>query len=179
MPLHVKVGTKWYNSKAWIKVSGAWKNVLNIYTKVSGAWKKLWTYSWDTSDTWSSCSKTCGSGTQTRAVPCKRSDGITVTDAFCTAYGAGTKPATSKACNTQECTDCRGPGDGYSIMNTGYITSDEDPTILYIGDIRWGSVVVCSCHYATSPITSCNYGGYSYWLGNGGIDYGQVCRKPV
>ena len=40
---------------------------------------------------WSSCSKTCGSGTQTRSVTCSAIE--------CT----GTKPATSQACNTHRC----------------------------------------------------------------------------
>ena len=40
---------------------------------------------------WSSCSKTCGSGTQTRSVTCSAIE--------CT----GAKPATSQACNTQKC----------------------------------------------------------------------------
>jgi hypothetical protein len=41
---------------------------------------------------WSACSKTCGTGSQTRTVTCK--------DTSC----VGTKPATSQTCNTQKCT---------------------------------------------------------------------------
>ena len=55
-------------------------------------------YSWQ-SGSWGSCSKSCGGGTQTRSVSCKRSDGQTVSASYC----SGSKPATSQSCNTQAC----------------------------------------------------------------------------
>lgn len=58
-----------------------------------------YTFSWDVG-TYGTCSKTCGGGTQTRPVVCKRSDGITVEDLYCVAIP---KPATQQACNTQSC----------------------------------------------------------------------------
>jgi hypothetical protein len=58
------------------------------------------TYSW-ISSAWSTCSKTCGTGTQTRSVSCRSSSGTTVTDGYCS---ASTKPAASQNCNTQACT---------------------------------------------------------------------------
>jgi len=55
-------------------------------------------YTWE-AGSWGSCSLTCGGGTQTRSVVCRRSDGQTVADSFC----GGGKPATSQACNEQAC----------------------------------------------------------------------------
>ncbi len=57
-----------------------------------------YSYSWKTGS-WSSCSVDCGGGTQTRDVWCERSDGTRVSDSYC----SGTKPATSRSCNTQSC----------------------------------------------------------------------------
>ncbi len=54
-------------------------------------------YTWSTG-AWSSCSKTCGGGTQTRAVSCKNG-GTAVADSFCSA----SKPAPSQSCNTSTC----------------------------------------------------------------------------
>lgn len=56
------------------------------------------TYSWITGD-WSTCSKTCGNGTQTRSVSCQRTDGQFVAGSFCT----GAQPNSTQACNTQAC----------------------------------------------------------------------------
>jgi parallel beta-helix repeat protein len=58
------------------------------------------TYDWSVGN-WSACSaKACGTnGTQTRSVVCKRSDGVSVSDVFCST----TKPATSKPCSAPDC----------------------------------------------------------------------------
>ena len=52
-------------------------------------------------NSWTSCSKNCGGGTQTRAVSsCKDSNGNTVSDSNC---DIDVKPTTSQTCNTQTC----------------------------------------------------------------------------
>ncbi|XRB25155.1 hypothetical protein RI054_42g150130 [Pseudoscourfieldia marina] len=71
-----------------------------------------YTYSY-TTGSWSSCSASCGGGTQTRSVTCKRSDGQSVSDSYC----SGSKPSTSQSCNTGACNCAPGcpssyPGDG-------------------------------------------------------------------
>lgn len=57
-------------------------------------------FAWDSSASWSTCSATCGGGTQTRDVFCKDlTDNSEVGDSNC----SGTKPQTSRSCNTQAC----------------------------------------------------------------------------
>jgi hypothetical protein len=62
------------------------------------------TYSWAVTP--GRCSKDCGGGTATDVVVCKKNDGTVVADTFC---DAGTKPPTSRTCNTQDC-----PPGGYT-----------------------------------------------------------------
>lgn len=71
----------------------------------------VYTYSWDTG-TYGTCSATCGGGTQSRLVVCKRNDGLVVADNNCT----GPKPADSISCNTQECS-----GGGYCTPIVGIL----------------------------------------------------------
>jgi hypothetical protein len=76
------------------------------YCSDNGNWggecSYAYTYSWQT-EAWSSCSVSCGAGTQTRSVLCLRNDGTVVSDSYC---GAG-KPLSSQSCNTQVCTKTR------------------------------------------------------------------------
>lgn len=56
------------------------------------------TYTWNIG-AWGVCSKSCGSGTQSRTVVCQTDTGTTVADGYC----SNPKPGTSQACNTQSC----------------------------------------------------------------------------
>ena len=102
MPLYTKIDNQhWYKTKHYVKTSSGWVSSPQIYVKTGAGWKPLYKYSWELGS-WSTCSKLCGSGTQTRSVKCKRADGQYFSDAVCTAF-VGTKPATSQACNTHSC----------------------------------------------------------------------------
>lgn len=57
-----------------------------------------YTYQWEPGS-WTVCSKTCGPGTQTRSMACRRNDGAYVPDNYCT----GAKPAVSQSCNLGSC----------------------------------------------------------------------------
>ena len=58
------------------------------------------TYNWKPSS-YSSCTKQCGRGTQTRSLSCiKSTDNLPVSHELCS---ASTKPQTQRACNTQAC----------------------------------------------------------------------------
>lgn len=71
-----------------------------------------YTYAWEPGS-WSTCSKTCGDGTQTRTVTCKRNDGQYVAESFCT----GTKPATQQTCKIKDC-----PPTGRAVTQTVTVT---------------------------------------------------------
>lgn len=117
MPVHVNVNGSWKNTKAVsVKVNGSWKDTYQVYVNANGTWKPMWKYSWETGS-WGSCSASCGGGTQTRTATCKRSDGYTVPDSYCTKAGIA-KPAVSQSCNTQSCTSYTWQTGSYGLCSS-------------------------------------------------------------
>ena len=84
-----------------------------------------YTYSWEVG-TWGVCSKTCGGGTRTRSVICKRSDGQTVADVYCNGQS---QPASQETCNTQVC-----PETGVQKTTTKTVPLPAVDVILIVDD---------------------------------------------
>ena len=131
MAVLVKSAGAWRAASPHVRVGGAWVRPLHVHVKQHAEWKPLWTYSWQ-SGSWSACSTSCGGGTQTRDVTCRRSDGVDLPDAYCAGI---TKPATATACNTQSCyayawqagdwSNCSNAcGSGTQTRSTGCYRSD-------------------------------------------------------
>jgi hypothetical protein len=73
----------------------------------------VYTYAWEPGS-WSTCSKQCGDGIQTRSIACKRNDGAYVPENLC---DAGTKPASQQACKIANC-----PPSGNKVTQIEYVT---------------------------------------------------------
>lgn len=116
----------WQKTNAHCRIATKWAEVKNFWYKTSTGWKPAWTYSWVVGS-WSGCSVSCGGGTQTRTVTCRRSDGYNKADAFCADLPS--KPAASQACNTQSCYDLR-------IWLCDRMTN-EDQTMMFQFAIPW------------------------------------------
>jgi hypothetical protein len=124
-----------------------------------------YTYSWATGS-YGSCSVSCGGGTQTRSVYCRRSDGATVSDGFC----GGGKPSTSRSCNTQACAPTYRYGPREMVFRYYDARNDENPNnyITYPGSVSQGQICpgpglggVCNDVPDTNPI--CPGPGSPYW----------------
>ena len=119
MSTYIKVGNKWY-SKDQYNVHYSSKKIINKFIKTGSTWNPIYSYSFVTTSDWSSCTKSCNTGTQDLVKKCKRNDGTYVTNNYCvnsgvsvpTVSGASTVSYSvtadnvryRKNCNTQVCT---------------------------------------------------------------------------
>jgi hypothetical protein len=94
--------TVYCKSSAGARVSDGYCKSTKPATSTSCNTQTCVTYSWITGS-WGKCSKSCGSGTQSRSVYCKANPGSKVSDGYCKT----SKPKSSQSCNTQSCEpDC-------------------------------------------------------------------------
>lgn len=102
------------------------------------------------------CSKNCGSGTQTQTVECRTSGGDPQADSVCEASSAdiGAKPASSQVCNIQACGIWTEPSFGSCSITCGGGTQTRDSQCT----IDATPVVDSSCDADTQPVESqaCN-----------------------
>lgn len=150
---YVKINKSWRSfSRAYVKVSGTWREAKLIYVRINGTWRQAhdgYTYSWFIGS-YGGCTKPCGTGSQSRSVYCRRSDGVTVTDSKCTTA----KPATRRYCNKQSCTTCPTYNKStYTWLEESSFTTYS--TLLYYGSSRPFT------NFRKGP-TTYNYGGYRY-----------------
>ena len=118
------------------------------------------TYSWVTG-TYSTCSKVCGGGTQTRSLGCIRSnDSIYVAHTLC---DANARPQTQRACNTQACA----PTCTQRAFTNNISSNENQVDILLVVDDS-GSM------YADSSRLATKLSGFVSQLTNSNLDW-QMC----
>lgn len=178
-----KSGGTWKTTTPHVKVSGAWKQAYQIHVKQHGVWKPLWSYAWETGG-WSACSTSCGGGTQTRTVTCRRSDNVTVPDAYCNAIA---KPPASQSCNTQDCYTYAWYTGSYDAACSAYCGSGTKSRSVYcrrndgtqVGDAYCSGAKPAASMSCTS---SCrwsygSYGSCSASCGNGTRTRSATCQS--
>ena len=142
------------------------------------------TYSW-TSGQWSTCSVTCGGGTQTRTVSCIDGFGNIVAGSLC---DPNTQPSSIQSCNTNPCPTyswSTSPWGPCSVTCGGGTQSRTVNCIDENGNIVAGSL----CDPNTQPASSQNctgtQGAQSYYLDSDSDGYGnpnlsiQACTAPT
>lgn len=121
-----------------------------------------YTYSWVIGN-YGTCSKTCGGGTQTRTVVCKRDqDGAFVGDNLC----PQPKPGTSQACNTQSCPV------GKYVKQVEYVTPAQNQVDILLVFDDSGSMAQDNKKLAS------RMGGFVSDLEKSGIDY-RMCTTTT
>jgi len=108
------------------------------------------TYAWS-SGSWTTCSVTCGAGTQTRQVTCKDSNQRVVSTSLCT----GTRPASSQSCNLGTCTSYTWVPAAWSSCSTTCGGGTQTRAVNCQNSATPPVIVQASlCSAATKPATS-------------------------
>ena len=179
MSVSINVSNSWkYTKNIYVNVSSAWKTIFNIYTNLNNVWKPLYAHWYEVGD-WSSCSVTCGGGTQTRSVTCYRSDytnhnldKVAVLDTFCSKAGIN-KPNTSQSCNTQDCNECLYDSNNIWKIESALINMGEGVCTGYdVSMILWNSQTVFTIDNAQD--TNATVDGYIYTRSTLQSDTGSI-----
>ena len=122
------------------------------------------TYNWKP-NSYSSCTKQCGRGTQTRSLSCiKSTDNLPVSHEFCS---DSTKPQTQRVCNTQACRSKCTKKTLYKKLTATEDTTNKQLDMLLVIDDS-GSMNDLSSKLAA------RLNGFVHKLKNSGIDW-QMC----
>ncbi len=126
---------------------------------MSGSGSGFYTYTWAAGG-WSGCSQSCGGGSQTRSVWCRRSDGANMGDTSsypgCEWYS---RPGDGQQCNTQSCCNPNDYISGYGSCNAYCGGGNRD--VYWRNDCQnrnWTSSESCN----TQDCGECNFSSLSW-----------------